>query len=259
MCMTIRMRGNGTLMSTLICSGERVLNRMAPDGAHAPLLAHDVGKFVRTHEAVSVLLPNGRSILLQRAVAGMGGTSWLYLHPEYTLKLAKSSSDGTELAQFEACVLRAMASTALVPTLVCAAGPGLLTTHVGDPVSASNLPANYREQVASLLSALHTRGIRHNDMWKDDALQQATLFATELMVDKGGTLRVRGWPSSALDPPTCCDFLLCLLPCAPNTHVTHTRWRIDTSVPAGHRLQHGDLRQRHEQSVSNRPGTAGEA
>ena len=46
---------------------------------------------------------------------------------------------------------------------------------VGKPVNPSNLPRDWRAQTKLILSDLHARGIRHNDIWRVGRLDKNSL------------------------------------------------------------------------------------
>ena len=52
---------------------------------------------------------------------------------------------------------------------------GVVFEAVGKPVSPHNLPRDWRAQTATILTDLHSRGIRHNDIWRPGRLDKNSL------------------------------------------------------------------------------------
>ena len=72
--------------------------------------------------------------------------------------------------QREACFLDRLQGTAWAPQLLCHSAIGVVYEAVGEPVSPHNLPRDWRAQTATMLTDLHARGIRHNDIWRPGRL-----------------------------------------------------------------------------------------
>ena len=51
----------------------------------------------------------------------------------------------------------------------------VVSEAVGKPVNPSNLPRDWRAQTKLILSDLHARGIRHNDIWRVGRLDKNSL------------------------------------------------------------------------------------
>ena len=74
----------------------------------------------------------------------------------------------------EACVLRLLQPFPWAPRLLCA-GPGaLITTHVGERISSTTLPADWRLQAEAILRDLRSVGVDHNDLYKRYAFGKET-------------------------------------------------------------------------------------
>ena len=55
----------------------------------------------------------------------------------------------------------------IAPRLLCEGQGALLTTYVGEQASFHNLPADYREQLETMLRGMRELGgVRHNDLYK---------------------------------------------------------------------------------------------
>lgn len=188
-------------MPELTC-GSAGLTYRADHGTHFPLFldAASTSKFTMLHAHVNLQLPDESIISLQRADqrASPTSTQARYFHPNYMLKL---SADG-DASRREACALRLMEGEA-VPHVVCSAGSALLLNNVGEPLGVHNLPLDYGQQAASIIRAMRVRGIRHNDIWKDDARMQ-TKFATELLVDKSGRLSLVDFNTATINGSYAC-------------------------------------------------------
>lgn len=164
---------------------------------------------LRTATALRVRLHNEHHLpheqllrLGNRSLTGM--TSRRFFGEHLVLKVGVD----TALIRREACVLSILRGSAVVPRLLCANAHLVLLEKAGEPVTASNIPADYREQAESILATLRDAGVRHNDIWKDD-IYTADLFATELLVDVAGKMRLVDFnTASAPRPPgnvTMCD------------------------------------------------------
>ena len=153
-------------------------------------------EYARASEHVTVQLPGG-SIELRRAAANqMGSAAIVFTSPRFVLKVTHSTDEKhADATQREVCALRLMRGQA-VPTLVCAAGPAILLENVGVPLGVANLPSDYATQARSILRAMRARGVRHNDLWKDDAEH---MYVLELMVDREHRMRVVDFNMGSVD------------------------------------------------------------
>ena len=117
---------------------------------------------LRAAKAVHILLPDGRREELRRAPWSVSGmTSKRFANARLVLKV----TDDVHMARREACVLRVLRGAA-VPSLLCSMGHVLLMENVGEPVTAANLPLDYREQTSAILSSLRRNHVEHRDIWK---------------------------------------------------------------------------------------------
>ena len=156
-------------------------------------------------KSATVRLPDGSTSLLRRsAYVQLGMMSVRYTNAEYVLKVMRqhNSSDIERNVQ-EACILRQLQGTSVpVPRLFCANERAILMEAVGDPVSKANLPSDYRQQASNILNALHSAGVRHNDIWKKSHLMH-NCEDVELMVDRRGKLRLIDFNMATSEEPAC--------------------------------------------------------
>ena len=93
-----------------------------------------------------------------------------------------------------------------VPSLLCAnldrrdgvREAVMLMRNAGERLLPSNIPLDYEAQAAEILKDAWRRGLRHNDIWKDD---QNDAFAVELVIDAHGRLRLVDFNA----PSTCVE------------------------------------------------------
>ena len=71
----------------------------------------------------------------------------------------------------EACFLRRLRDVAWAPQLLCHSERGMVFEAMGEPVNPQNLPYDWQTQTATILTDLHARGIRHNDIWDARSLR----------------------------------------------------------------------------------------
>ena len=71
----------------------------------------------------------------------------------------------------EACFLRRLRDVAWAPQLLCHSERGMVFEAMGEPVNPQNLPYDWQAQTATILTDLHARGIRHNDIWNARSLR----------------------------------------------------------------------------------------
>jgi hypothetical protein len=117
---------------------------------------------LRAARTINVLLPDGRREELRRAPWSVSGmTSKRYSNARLVLKV----TDDPHMSRREACILRALRGAA-VPSVLCSEGQVLLMENVGEPVTAANLPMDYREQTVDILASLRRSRIEHGDIWK---------------------------------------------------------------------------------------------
>lgn len=97
----------------------------------------------------------------------------------------------------ERCFLERLPQYSWVPWLVCLFDGGLNVTGLilesaGEPVSALNIPRDYRAQAIRILNDLREAGVSHNDIWQPlpklhgvprNTAAAAGPFSTELLVD----------------------------------------------------------------------------
>ena len=100
----------------------------------------------------------------------------------------------------EACFLRRLRDVAWAPQLLCHSKQGMVFEAVGEPVSPRNLPYDWQAQTATILTDLHARGIRHNDIWRMGGFTTWMYGGTriEVMVRRTGRLSLVdfGWATS---------------------------------------------------------------
>ena len=95
------------------------------------------------------------------------GSSVLYVddHRRFVLKDFQRFLDQS-LRERETCVLKALQQFEWAPRWLCTGEDYMLSSYVGRPACREIIPPDYLEQVGSILSDMHSVGIRHNDLYK---------------------------------------------------------------------------------------------
>ena len=156
---------------------------------------------LRAARFVDVVLPDGRREQLQRAPWNINGmTSKRFVNPRLVLKVA----DDAHQARRDACILKILRDSGRVPNLLCSREHVTVMENAGEPLTAANLPADYREQAQHILSSLRHAHIAHNDIWKAN-LNSPSLFAVEMTVDAAGKLRLVDFNTASLNGSYSCS------------------------------------------------------
>ena len=122
----------------------------------------------------------GQTMVLRRAeYSTIGRSSLRYMGSSVLLKVPRD----LQMAIREDCVLRMLQDQSYAPGLICAAGNMLLLQHAGRKLSYTNLPIDYHVQAKRILSDLASRGLQHNDIWKNNT--SIPPFEIEILEDNG--------------------------------------------------------------------------
>ena len=158
---------------------------------------------------LKIRLPNERAarrFLLNKQRLSCTSVVYIDESREHVLKVVFAYHE-FHVAEREACFLRKLEPLDIAPRLLCEGQGALLTTYVGEQVSFHNLPADYREQLETMLRGMRELGgVRHNDLYKGLAsktvktvgvLPMPKELAVELMV-QGRKMRMVdfGWAST---------------------------------------------------------------
>ena len=152
--------------------------------------------------SIKLMLPDGSVEELKASTRSFRGrSSTRFSNERHVLKLAPDA----HMVRREACTLRLLQGTGVVPKLRCANGHVLVTERVGTPLSEVNLPSDYREQLLRILQMMSAHGVSHNDLWKEHDLELPSLFSTELTVDGGGKLHVIDFNTATVNGSYACE------------------------------------------------------
>ena len=158
---------------------------------------------------LKIRLPNERAarrFLLNKQRLSCTSVVYIDESREHVLKVVFAYQD-FHVAEREACFLRKLEPLDIAPRLLCEGQGALLTTYVGEQASFHNLPADYHEQLETMLRGMRKLGgVRHNDLYKGLAsktvkavgvLPMPKELAVELMV-QGSKMRMVdfGWAST---------------------------------------------------------------
>ena len=158
---------------------------------------------------LKIRLPNERAarrFLLNKQRLSCTSVVYIDESREHVLKVVFAYQD-FHVAEREACFLRKLEPLDIAPRLLCEGQGALLTTYVGEQASFHNLPADYHEQLETMLRGMRELGgVRHNDLYKGIAsktvktvgvLPMSKELAVQLMV-QGRKMRMVdfGWAST---------------------------------------------------------------
>ena len=158
---------------------------------------------------LKIRLPNERAarrFLLNKQRLSCTSVVYTDESREHVLKVVFAYHE-FHVAEREACFLRKLEPLDIAPRLLCEGQGALLTTYVGEQASFHNLPADYHEQLETMLRGMRELGgVRHNDLYKGLAsktvkavgvLPMPKELAVELMV-QGSKMRMVdfGWAST---------------------------------------------------------------
>lgn len=112
------------------------------------------------------------------APTSCGSTGTVYSDAQQTVVLKRFKPIYSHLTvhEREVCALQALRRFPWAPQLLCAGTDFTLTSYKGREACRQRLPAGYMAQVNTILSDLHSIGVRHNDIAKP--------WATDFVVDE---------------------------------------------------------------------------
>ena len=128
-------------------------------------------------------ISSGSNAVVKR-IAGIG-----------VFKQNRNEKENLGMLSRELCVLQRLSKFAWAPKIVCAKMEYMITTDVGVSRCDDELPADYDQQMASIVNDMTSVGVRQNDMVKYDSSAGRGIVANDVVLDERGRVSLTdfGW------------------------------------------------------------------